>query len=271
MSAYAAELAVAQEACLAAGAIIRGHYQKGTIEATRKLDDSPVTGADLEANDRILGLLAARFPGDAILSEETADDPSRLERARVWIVDPLDGTRDFVARTGDFAVHVALAVDGRAVVGAVYKPVDDALYWAVAGHGAHRRDARGSRVLRVSGCDQLAGARVGVSRLAGGGSLARFLADTGLAAHALQVGASIKMMMLAEGSCDASVCLHGREKTWDTCAPAIIVTEAGGRVTDLDGAPFLYDQASVLHERGILMTKGYLHDRVDAQARPYLE
>ncbi|HUH01074.1 MAG TPA: 3'(2'),5'-bisphosphate nucleotidase CysQ [Kofleriaceae bacterium] len=271
MPTYAAELEAAREACLAAGAIIRTHYEAGPVAATRKADDSPVTAADLEANDAILALLRARFAGDAILSEETTDDRTRLGRARVWIVDPLDGTRDFVARTGDFAVHVGLSVDGRPAVGAVYQPVGDRLFWAARGAGAFVRDGAGERRLRVSEQSELRLARVAVTRLARTDELARFLEATGLGERAENIGASIKMMALAEGRCEVSICLHGREKEWDTCAPEIIVTEAGGVVTDLDGAPFAYNRPAVAHARGILMTNGPLHDTLAALARPYLE
>lgn len=271
MPTYAAELDAAREACLAAGAIIRAHYEAGAVAATRKADDSPVTAADLEANDAILALLEARFPADSILSEETTDDRTRLGQARVWIVDPLDGTRDFVARTGDFAVHVGLSVDGRPAVGAVYQPVGDRLFWATRGTGAFVRDRAGERRLQVSGRADLGAARVAVTRLAATDGLARFLEATGLAARAENIGASIKMMALAEGRCEVSICLHGREKEWDTCAPEIIVTEAGGRVTDLDRAPFAYNRIAVAHARGILMTNGLLHETIATLAQPYFE
>lgn len=271
MPGYAAELETAREACLAAGAIIRQHYEAGPIAARHKADDSPVTAADLEANDRILALLAARFPADAILSEETTDDRARLGQERVWIVDPLDGTRDFVARTGDFAVHVGLAVGGRPAVGVVYQPVGDRLFWATRGDGAFVRDPAGERPVRVSHRAALDSARVGVTRLASTDGLARFLAEAGLAARAENIGASIKMTAVAEGRCEASICLHGREKEWDTCAPELIVAEAGGRVTDIDGAPFVYNRPAVAHARGILMTNGPLHDALAELARPYFE
>src|SRR5688572_15597896 len=106
------ELSVALAAAHAAGDIIRGHYQRGPVEPTAKPDGTPVTQADLEANQAIVAALRAAFPGDGVLAEETADDRSRLAHERVWIVDPIDGTRDFVQRSGQFAVHVALAVRG---------------------------------------------------------------------------------------------------------------------------------------------------------------
>jgi len=269
MPTFAAELDAARDAARSAGEVIRRHYERGPIEAELKADDSPVTRADLDADAAILGLLGRRFPGDAILSEERTDDAARLTRERVWIVDPLDGTRDFVARTGDFAVHVGLAVGGRPALGVVYQPIGDRLYWATAGGGAWVREDGSERRLAVSTCDALDRARAGVTRLAADDNLARFLADSGLAPRTRPIGASIKMLAVARGETEISVCLHGREKEWDTLAPSIVVTEAGGRVTDVDGADFVYNHADVAHRRGILMTNGRVHDAVLALASSY--
>jgi len=271
MSGLAAELDAARAAAVAAGAAILRHRQAGPPEVTGKDDGSPVTRADLEANRIIVDLLAQRFPDDALLTEESHDDRSRLGRDRVWIVDPLDGTRDFVAGSDDFAVHVALAIGGRPVAAAVYCPVGDRLYTAVAGGGATLTSDGASRRLQVSTQTDPAAARVAVTRLASSDALTRFLADSGLAGRAVAIGASVKMMALAEGAVDATVCVHGREKQWDTCAPELIVREAGGRVSDLDGADLVYNLPEVRLLRGILMSNGRLHDALCARARPYHE
>src|SRR5947209_10635416 len=109
------------------------HYVRPEIEVSTKADKSPFTAADLEANAAIIRALSAAFPDDAILTEETPDDPARLTKRRVWIIDPLDGTRDFVARTGDFCVHIGLAVATEAVLGVVFQPVPASLAYAVRG------------------------------------------------------------------------------------------------------------------------------------------
>src|SRR5262245_37537887 len=109
------------------------HYEAGLVDFQTKSDMSPVTAADMDANAAIVDGLRAAFPDDAVLTEESPDDGSRFQKARVWIVDPLDGTRDFVARTGDFCVHIGLAERGEAVLGVVYQPVIDALHYARRG------------------------------------------------------------------------------------------------------------------------------------------
>ncbi|MBK7716548.1 MAG: hypothetical protein IPI38_14160 [Gemmatimonadetes bacterium] len=163
----------------------------------------------------------------------------------MWIVDPLDGTRDFVAGSGDCAVHVALAVEGVPVVAAVAWPADGAVYVAVRGGGALRHDAQGAHPLSVAPARPLAQYRTGITRTAMHPALERFLARGGLAAAAEPRGASIKHLLLAGGALDCCVTLHDREHGWDTAAPGLIVTEAGGTVTDADGVPFRYSQPDV--------------------------
>src|SRR5262245_30371990 len=135
---YRAELQIAEAAARAAGELIRAHYERGGVPVETKSDDSPVTQADKDANEKILELLAAAFPADAILSEETPDSDDRLVHRRVWIIDPLDGTKDFVNRSGEFSVHVGFSDGGEAVVGAVYQPITRVMFGASAGHGAWR-------------------------------------------------------------------------------------------------------------------------------------
>lgn len=268
MSDYKAELDVAIAAAEKAGRVLEAHYAEG-VEAERKEDDSPVTAADLASNQILLETLREAFPDDTILSEEANDDPFRVGDPRVWIIDPLDGTRDFIAGTGDFAVLVGLAVDGQPVVGAVHRPVNRTTWYATSGGGAFEVTEAGEKRLRVSTRSELAEMKVGVTRLAMHDNLQKALDANGMAANTQQIGACIKMMALARGDIDVSLCLHGREKEWDTCAPEIIVREAGGVVTDIDGKPFRYNKPDVVHRRGILMTNGRAHQRLAAAFAPF--
>src|SRR5215217_2302184 len=133
---YARELTVAVDAAIEAGAAIRAFYEQSSAMTYTKSDGSPVTDADL-ASDRIIrGRLAAAFPDDAILTEEGADEETRLTAERVWIVDPIDGTQQFIDRTGEFDVLIALVVDQRPVVAVMYQPTEDRALIAAIGHGA---------------------------------------------------------------------------------------------------------------------------------------
>jgi 3'(2'),5'-bisphosphate nucleotidase len=259
-SAYERELAVAQEAARRAADVLLRHYRAASLPASRsKTDGSPVSQADLDADAAIAEVVHAAFPDDAWLSEESVDDHRRLSARRVWIVDPLDGTRGFLEHSHDFSVHVGLAVDGMPVMGVVVQPVSGDLYRAVAGEGAFR--LRGQEVTRIqtSAGAHLPDFRIGISRHHAPPELLQWLRDQGLEARSLRSGASGKYLLLAHGDLDAVVTVTGGEKEWDSCAPEVIVREAGGTVTDGDGRPLTYNQRDPGRPRGVVSSNGACH------------
>lgn len=264
---YSRELALAVGLAGEAAAAIRRLFGSGPIAATEKADHSPVTAADLAANEIIVRGLRSALPDDAILTEEAVDDGRRLSAERVWLVDPLDGTRDFVERSPEFAVHLALVVQGTPVVGVVALPMLGQLAAAVRGAGAVIVEAGVTRRLAVAPDRDIGTLRTGVSRFAMHPPLERFLEQTGLGHHAVRCGASVKHIRLAEGMLDLCLTLHGRECEWDSAAPGLIVTEAGGRVTDADGAPLRYNQKDVRHLRGLILSTGQHHAALVRMAR----
>jgi 3'(2'),5'-bisphosphate nucleotidase len=259
---YERELAVAKAAAREAGAIIMRHYDRPEIAVNTKADKSPVTAADLEANAAIIRALAAAFPDDAILTEETPDDRARLAKSRVWIIDPLDGTRDFVARTGDFCVHIGLSVDTEAVLGVVYQPTVDSLAFAVKGGGAFEERSGGTNALHASSLSAPGQIRIGVSRLNLDDGLSKCLAAAGMSDRAVRLGASVKHIALARGDLDAVLNLSPSEQEWDTCAPEVIMREAGCTVTNGDGVPFRYNQPDLFRPRGSAASNGHCHKLV---------
>jgi 3'(2'), 5'-bisphosphate nucleotidase len=262
------ELEVARSAALLAGDLLRRH-QRGDRNAVAKPDGSPVTQADTEANEAILASLRRAFPNDAILSEESADDGTRSQHSRVWLVDPLDGTRDFVAGSPEFAVHIALTVQGRPTVAVVYQPATDGLFEAVAGEGAFVVKGATRRRLSVSKHDELIGLRLGVSRYTPGPALRRLLSEAPFGLDAVPMGASTKLLAVAQGLLDACLTLHDGEHEWDSCAPGLVVTEAGGRITDVAGTPLRYNQADVRHRRGVVVSNRQCHDPLCRLAARY--
>lgn len=266
---FTRELEIAARTAREAGAVILGYYARGSIAVDTKSDASPVTAADRDANAVIVGRLRAAFPDDAVLSEELPDDGSRHGKQRVWIVDPLDGTRDFIARTDEFCVHIGLAVAGVPVVGAVFQPTAGALYLAAAGAGAFVESDGGRIPLRVPAHVPPDGLRVGVTRTAATGRLRTFLKETDLAARAVSMGASTKLMALARGDLDAVVNLSPGEQDWDTCAPDAILREAGGTYTDTTGSAFVYNGADVTHRRGSLAAGPAAHALMLKLVAPY--
>ena len=264
---YSRELALAVGLAGEAAAAIRQLFESGPIAAREKADHSPVTAADMAANEIIVRGLRSALPDDAILTEEAVDDGCRLSTARVWLVDPLDGTRDFVERSPEFAVHLALVVQGTPVVGVVALPMLGQLAAAVRGAGALIVEGGGTRKLTVAPDRDIGALRTGVSRFAMHAPLEQFLERTGLGHHAVRCGASVKHIRLAEGGLDLCLTLHGRECEWDSAAPGLIVTEAGGRVTDADGAPLRYNQKDVRHHRGLILSTGQHHAALVRLAR----
>lgn len=267
------ELGMAIEAAVRAGGEVMDVYARD-FKVSLKADDSPVTEADEKSNETIMGVLGDTH---AILSEENPDDKSRLDSSTVWIVDPLDGTADFVQRTGEFTIMVGLAELGIPVVGVIYCPVLDLLFAAQAGSGAYmRRDARGggrsSGVGRVGDTDAWEKIRVDdVGRLSACTAVAsrnhlsrrdsRLLEMLGVQ-KTTRVGSSLKAAWIGCGRAHLYIATTDRMKEWDSCASYCIVTEAGGKMTDVYGHDMRYNKSSVNHENGIVASNGIIHDQV---------
>jgi 3'(2'), 5'-bisphosphate nucleotidase len=246
---FAAELAAACSAARAGGDAAMRHY--GTTEARTKSGGSPVTAADHAADEAVQQVLRRAFPDDALLSEETRDDPARLGRERVWIVDPLDGTREFLAMNGEFAVMVGLAVGERAVAGAVFLPAPGILYAAAEGGGAWCHEGDAWRRLRAVPAPESAPRLVG-SRSHAEPLLVRMQEALGIVDVRPSGSVGVKCGLIARGERDLYVHPVPYLKEWDTCAPEVVLREAGGSVTDCLGAPLRYNRADPVQPDGIL-------------------
>ncbi|RNJ77014.1 MAG: 3'(2'),5'-bisphosphate nucleotidase CysQ [Nitrosopumilus sp. H13] len=253
----APELDVAIEAAVRAGEAILEAY-RGGFESHKKSDGSPVTDADLKSNHIIKEILGQT--GRAILSEEDADDRSRLSSGTVWIVDPLDGTSDFVDRTGEFTVMIALVQDGSPVLGVIGWPAEGELFAAQSGRGAFRWSGAWSRISVTQTAD-LARCRAVGSRHHLSDTDRSFIGSLGMESFA-SVGSSLKVARISSGEAEAYITTTDKMKEWDTAASYCIVTEAGGRMTDMRGGGLGYNRADVVHHDGILVTNGAIHDRI---------
>jgi len=249
-SPFARERSVAERAAREAGAIIRRYYEPG-VAYREKSKDNPVTQADLEANACIRRLLSEAFPDDGWLSEETADSHDRLARRRAWVVDPLDGTKEFVQHIPEFCVCVSLVEAGRPVVAVSYNPAADRLYVAERGGGmtVNGVPAHVSRTARVPDAVVLA-SRSEDRR-------GEWDAFKGRVRVQLTGSVAFKLAELATGAGDATFTLTPKNE-WDICAGTLLVEEAGGRVTDLAGAPLVFNQPSPLRP-GLIASNGTLH------------
>jgi 3'(2'), 5'-bisphosphate nucleotidase len=229
-----------------AGQEILEVYGAGEILSTAKADDSPLTVADLRAHRLIEDALQALTPGVPVLSEEAADIPysERSRWQRYWLVDPLDGTKEFISRNGQFTVNIALIQGHAPALGVVHVPVRDTSYQGIPGQGAWRANAGEAAVaIRVS--ERSANpVRVVGSRSHRGDSLDAFLARLG--AHELiPVGSSLKFCMVAEGAADVYPRL-GPTSEWDTAAAHAVVEGAGGAVHTREGAVLRYNTRAEL-------------------------
>ena len=231
----------------AAGRVILAIYQDPQHwEVQHKADASPLTAADLAAHALIVEELAALTPTIPVLSEEAEADPLRRQWPLLWVVDPLDGTREFVSRTNDFTVNIALVEGHEPVLGVMHAPVYNLSYVAARGLGAWRF---------VNGIGERIGAaampaipRVLLSRHHQSGAeaamldaITRHFGDC----HALQVGSAFKMCRIAEGAADVYP-RFGPTMEWDTAAGQILLEEAGGLLTGHDGKPLLYNARDTL-------------------------
>ncbi len=257
---YERELEVALAAAREAGEVLNRHYA-GDREHWEKSEDNPLTQADLESDATIARHIRGAFPDDALLSEETVDDPSRLEKSRVWIVDPMDGTKEFVAEIPEFCASIALVEDGEPVVGVILNPPAGVAVWATRGGGTFRDGER----VRVSSVASLAETSVIASRT----EISRNQFDPydGWFKDLRPVGSiAWKLACIACGDGDLNVSVAPKNE-WDVCAGDVLVREAGGVYLDFDGAPRIYNQPRTLIDRGMAAGPRALVDEFSRRER----
>jgi histidinol-phosphatase len=243
------ELALAHEIADAADAITQARFHAADLLVETKPDLTPVSDADRAVEDVVRRLLAGRRPHDAVLGEEEGATGSG---ARRWIVDPVDGTKNFVRGTPSWATLLALEVDGAVVVGVVSAPALARRWWAARGEGAWVRSPAGTRRCQVSKVSSLDDAFLSYASLTGWedrGRLPQFLELTRRVWRTRAYGDFWSHMLVAEGAVDLSC--EPEVSLWDLAALQPIVEEAGGRFSDLSGAP-RPDGGSVLCTNGLL-------------------
>jgi myo-inositol-1(or 4)-monophosphatase len=261
VSALSAELSAARRAALAAGAVLSHYWHRRTFTVSSKGAGNPVTSADLESNRAIAAVLRGEFPSYGWLSEETADNRERLERVRVWIVDPLDGTEEFIKGVAEFCVSIALAEHGAPLLGVIYHPICGEFYWGLRGIGCFL----GQRRVEVSRTASLRCATVLASRSeTARGEWLRF--ETQLSS--VPVGSvAYKLARVAAGFADATFTCWPKNE-WDIAGGAALLEAAGGRLSTLDGQPLRFNRPEVKIP-GLIASNGLLHEQLRALvARP---
>lgn len=271
---YDREIEIATELGRAAGAILLAHYNSPFLveqKVNALLEMEEVTAADREANDLIVQRLADEFPDDGILAEESVDTDARLNKERVWLIDPMDGTKNFVQRDGDFAVQIGLAVGGQAVLGVVYQPVRDVLYRAVRGEGSWlEKDGKQAERMQVSNKTDPTEMVLASSRSHRSPRMERVIDSFGFKSETRRGSVGVKIGLITEQQADLYLHLSPGTKQWDTCAPEVVLTEAGGRLTDLFGQPLRYNAARIDNRNGVVATNSAAHALVIDSLKPLL-
>lgn len=238
-------LAIARQAGQAILAIYRAmRAGDAGLQLANKADNSPLTAADLAAHALIVGALRALSPDTPVVSEEDAERSAAAPE--FWLIDPLDGTKEFLSHSDEFTVNIALVRGGRPVFGVVLAPALGLAYWGGIGLGAFREAAGQVAALQVAGLPSDACAiRVVASKSHMNAQTQAFIAKLGTQTL-VQAGSSLKFCRIAEGAADIYPRL-GLTSEWDTAAAHAIVEAAGGCVVQLDGSPLVYGKADVLN------------------------
>ncbi len=242
-----------------AGEEVLSVYNKDFKEY-EKSDNSPLTEADLSSERVILEDLRKYDYG--ILSEEKEDDLSRLREEKVWIIDPLDGTRDFIQKTGQFSIMVGLAEKGTPILGVVYQPTTDKLYFAEKDNGSYLIEKGFLERVSVSSISDFEKATFVFSRNHLHKREKDFIEKNNIENKTSMGSVGLKIGLIVEKKADCYFTSSDKTSQWDTCAPEIILREAGGILTDTEGEKFVYNREEQRNLKGILAGNKKIHSLV---------
>ena len=246
------------DSIILAGKKIQEIYETD-FEVNTKDDNSPVTTADLESNKILKSALVKT--GIPILSEEDIDDKTRLDNEKIWIIDPLDGTQDFVNKTDEFSILVGLVENHTPVMGLVYLPIKKILYLAEKGMGAFCYDLQKWEKISVRKMKELENCLALVSRHHLSDTEKKML-DYLTIRNIGKIGSALKVMEISAGRADIYLsATRNKLSQWDTCGPNCIISEAGGKMTDISGHALIYNTETIKHENGLLVTNGFVHEK----------
>jgi 3'(2'), 5'-bisphosphate nucleotidase len=265
------ELATALDLARAAGELVM-QFRGGELGVEMKTGDEPVTVADKRANQLIVDGLAKRFPHDPVVSEELPTAEATLRAPRLWLVDPIDGTKDFIRGSEGFSVMIGIVRDGRPVLGVVHQPAVGATgrtFFATPDGGAHVLEADRVQRLVVSTVAAAAEARLVASASHRSDDIDRVKQTLGIDNEQNVGSIGVKLCLIAMGARDLYVNPQAKTKAWDSCAPEAILAGAGGKLTDLFGD--LVDYNELRHRRGLVASNGHVHAEVVAKLAPLFE
>ena len=252
------ELDIAIKAAKEAGDAILEIYQRDFDTHTKK-DNSPITEGDLKSNEIIKKILSETE--HMILSEEEEDDLSRLSENMIWIVDPLDGTSDFIDKTGEFTIMIALIKNKKPILGVIGWPTEKTFFVAQKGSGAFRYSNDEWHKISVTSISELSKCRTVGSRHHLSDREKSFIKKLGIEDFT-SIGSSLKVGKISSGEAEAYITTTNKMKEWDSAASYCIISEAGGKMTDMLGNDITYNNKNVFHQNGILVTNGLIHNKI---------
>lgn len=253
---FSKELQAAKDAARAAGDVVMQYYEAGNYDVAEKSRNNPVTTADTEADTLLKVKLQNAFPEYGWLSEESKDNPERLDKELVWVVDPIDGTKEFIYGIPEFVISIGLVLNGDPVVGVLFNPVEKELYSATRDGGAFLNDEQ----ISVSETTELSDASLLVSRTeTRNGHVDKFsdyigeFKPTGSVAY--------KLCLASAGRGDVFVSVYSKNE-WDVCAGDLVVREAGGTMSDIYGNPVVYNKKVTKINDGIIAGNAAIADQM---------
>jgi 3'(2'), 5'-bisphosphate nucleotidase len=252
------ELDIAIKAAIKAGNAILEIYQKDYKTSTKN-DNSPITDADLKSNEVIKEILSQTKHW--ILSEEDKDDLQRITQETIWIVDPLDGTSDFIDKTGEFTVMISLIKNKKPILGVIGWPTENTLFVAQKGSGAFRFSNEKWEKISVTKISEVPKCRTVGSRHHLSDKEKSFIKKLGIEDFT-SIGSSLKVGKISSGEAEAYITTTNKMKEWDSAASYCIISEAGGKMTDMLGNDLTYNNKDVYHQNGILVTNGLVHNKI---------
>ena len=252
------ELEIAIKAAKKAEKVILEVYNTD-FKTSQKKDNSPITDADLHSNEAIKEILSQT--DHIILSEEDNDDQNRLSREKIWIIDPLDGTSDFIDKTGEFTVMIALIKNKKPILGVIGWPATKTLFVAQKGEGAYKYANEQWRKLSVTKIREFSKCRFVGSRHHLSDREKLFIKKLRVKDF-VSVGSSLKVGKISSGEAEAYITTTNKMKEWDSAASYCIISEAGGKMTDMSGNDITYNNKEVNHKNGILVTNGLIHNKI---------
>ena len=270
MTNLSSEVSIASDLAREAGQIIL-EVSRSNFSVAYKKPSDPVTEADQRANTIIVEGLHNQFPKDLIVAEESPT-PSRLSPiGRVWFVDPLDGTKEFINKNGEFSVMIGLAIDGRAKLGVVYQPSEDILYAGFADEAAWMESEAGRTSIQTANVDIPQLLTLIVSRSHRNPHMDTIKQQIGISKEYASGSVGLKIGLIAKQQADVYIEPGPYTSLWDACAPEAIIRGAGGQFSDIYGNPILYGHDTLKNTKGLVATNGACHNLVIESIGPIAE